>query len=213
MDTGQDLEGTGLTQPLPAPNPAALPDVSENILMIDEPEPSANIPPPPHAAPPPPGQNIAPPPPARQEQEQQPIAQELTCKYKYFFALYLFLKKFCIKTTLGTYITQNKICLTDGIIDQIIAEQQPKALTNWTGFAEKPTTKEDAIKAIRGIPKKFNIKMKKPPASKPLLQKGVQTELAKSMGLLSGEEAKQLANYLKRFFFRNIVYVSVKYFV
>ena len=92
MDTGQDLEGTGLTQPLPAPNPAALPDVSENILMIDEPEPSANIPPPP-----PPGQNIAPPPPARQEQEQQPIAQELTCKYKYFFALYLFLKKFCIK--------------------------------------------------------------------------------------------------------------------
>ena len=114
---------------------------------------------------------------------------------------------------MGTYITQNKICLTDGIIDQIIAEQQPKALSNWTGFAEKPTTKEDAIKAIRGIPKKFNIKMKKPPASKPLLQKGVQTELAKSMGLLSGEEAKQLANYLKRFFFRNIVYVSVKYFI
>ena len=63
---------------------------------------------------------------------------------------------------MGTYITQNKICLTDGIIDQIIAEHQPKALSNWTGFAEKPTTKEDAIKAIRGIPKKFNIKTRKP---------------------------------------------------
>ena len=93
MDTGQDLEGTGLTQPLPAPNPALLPDVSENILMIEEPDSSANIPPPSHAAPPPPGQNIAAPPPPTQEQEtpaQQPIAQELTCKYKYFFPLYLF---------------------------------------------------------------------------------------------------------------------------
>ena len=98
MDTGQDLEGTGLTQPLAAPNPAVLPDVSENILMIEEPEPSANIPPPSHAAPPPPGQNIAAPPTHEQETPaQQPIAQELTCKYKYFFPYIYFKKKFCIK--------------------------------------------------------------------------------------------------------------------
>ena len=109
-------------------------------------------------------------------------------------------------------MNQNNISLADDIINQIIAEQQPKALSNWTGFAETPTTREDAVKTIRAIPKKFNIKMKKPPASKPLLQKGVQTELAKAMGLLSGEEARQLANYLKRFFFRNVVYVSVQIF-
>ena len=80
MDTGQDLEGTGLTQPIGDPNPAVLPEVTENILMIEEPEPSANIPPPPQVAPPPPGQHIV-------EQENPPpvpIADKLTCKYKYF---------------------------------------------------------------------------------------------------------------------------------
>ena len=96
MDTGQDLEGTGLTQPLDAPNPAVLPDVSENILMIEEPQPSANIPPPPHAAPPPPGQNVGAPPPPTQEEEpptaENPIAEELTCKYKYSFPYFYFKK-------------------------------------------------------------------------------------------------------------------------
>ena len=105
-------------------------------------------------------------------------------------------------------MNKKHIPLADDIIQQIIKEQQPQALTNWTGFAETPTTKEDAIKAIRTIPKKFNIRMKKPPTPPPILQKGVQTELAKAMGLQSGQEAKQLANYLKRFFFRNTVYVS-----
>ena len=105
-------------------------------------------------------------------------------------------------------MNKKHISLADDIIQQIIKEQQPKALTNWTGFGETPTTKEDAIKAIRTIPKKFNIRMKKPPTPPPILQKGVQTELAKAMGLQSGQEAKQLANYLKRFFFRNTVYVS-----
>ena len=88
MDTGQDLEGTGLTSPHPvvAPNPAVLPDVSENILMIEEPEPSANIPPPPHVAPPAPGHNIAPPPPADEQETpaQPPLAEELTCEYDIF---------------------------------------------------------------------------------------------------------------------------------
>ena len=80
MDTGQDLEGTGLTQPIAHPTPAALPDVTENILMIEEPTPSSNIPPPPPFAPPAPGQQIIeqddppPPPPA--------IAEELTSKYQ-----------------------------------------------------------------------------------------------------------------------------------
>ena len=60
-------------------------------------------------------------------------------------------------------MNKKHISLADDIIQQIIKEQQPKALTNWTGFGETPTTKEDAIKAIRTIPKKFNIRMKKPP--------------------------------------------------
>ena len=79
MDTGQDLEGTGLTQPIAQPTPAALPDVTENILMIEEPTPSSNIPPPPPVAPPAPSQQIVEPddpapPPA--------IAEELTSKYQ-----------------------------------------------------------------------------------------------------------------------------------
>ena len=89
-------------------------------------------------------------------------------------------------------------------------EQQGKALSNWTGFTGEPTTKNDAIKAIRSIPKRYNQKFKKPPAPKPILQKGVEIELAKSMGLLSGEEAKQIANYLRRYFLRQPVYVSFK---
>ena len=80
MDTGQDLEGTGLTQPIHQPTPAALPDVTENILIIEEPTPSSNIPQLPPVAPPAPGQQIVepddppPPPPA--------IAEELTSKYQ-----------------------------------------------------------------------------------------------------------------------------------
>ena len=79
MDTGQDLEGTGLTQPIAHPISAALPDVTENILMIEEPTPSSNIPPPSPVAPTAPGQQIIeqddpPPPPA--------IAEELISKYQ-----------------------------------------------------------------------------------------------------------------------------------
>ena len=85
MDTGQDLEGTGLNVPIPGPTPAALPDVTENILLIEEPEPSSNIPPQPQVAPPAPGQQIVqqdePPPPA--------IAEELTSKYPLNF-FYIF---------------------------------------------------------------------------------------------------------------------------
>ena len=59
--------------------------MTENILMIEEPGPSANIPPPPPVAPPPPGQQIVeqdyPHPPA-------PIAEEQD-----IFSLILFLKK------------------------------------------------------------------------------------------------------------------------
>ena len=79
METGQDLEGTGLTQPIHQPTPAALPDVTD-ILIIEEPTPSSNIPQLPPVAPPAPGQQIVepddphPPPPA--------IAEELTSKYQ-----------------------------------------------------------------------------------------------------------------------------------
>ena len=86
-ETDQDLQGTGLTDPLqPPPQAAALADVGENLLLLPEPESSENVPPPPHAAPPPPGQHL-------QQQEQQvedvgdtagdipePLAEELTSK-------------------------------------------------------------------------------------------------------------------------------------
>ena len=91
---------------------------------------------------------------------------------------------------------------------EIVKEQQPKALSNWTGFSETPTTLSDAKKAIKSIPKKFHYKPKGTPAQTPLLNKGVATELSENMGLLSGSEARQLANYIRRFFFRDVVYVS-----
>ena len=90
-ETDQDLQGTGLTDPLqPPPQAAALADVGENLLLIPEPEPSENVPPLPHAAPPPPGQHL-------HQQDQQvedvsdtaghipePLAEELTSKSIFF---------------------------------------------------------------------------------------------------------------------------------
>ena len=55
--TMHDLVGTGLTEPLEQPQPAALADVGENLLMIEEP--SSVVPVAPPAAPPPPGQQYA----------------------------------------------------------------------------------------------------------------------------------------------------------
>ena len=92
---------------------------------------------------------------------------------------------------------------------EIVKEQQPKALSNWTGFGETPTSLSDAKKAISAIPKKFKYKAKGVPAPTPLLVGGVATELSQNMGLLSGSEARQLANYIRRYFFRDVVYVSV----
>ena len=92
---------------------------------------------------------------------------------------------------------------------EIVKEHQPKALSNWTGFGETPTSLSDAKKAISAIPKKFKYKAKGVPAPTPLLLGGVATELSQNMGLLSGSEARQLANYIRRYFFRDVVYVSV----
>ena len=92
---------------------------------------------------------------------------------------------------------------------EIVKEQQPKALSNWTGFGETPTSLSDAKKAISAIPKKFKYKAKGVPAPTPLLVGGVATELSQNMGLLSGSETRQLANYIRRYFFRDVVYVSV----
>ena len=99
------------------------------------------------------------------------------------------------------------------VIQEIVTVQQGKALTNWTGFSENPTSKEEAQAAVQAIPKRFNYRPKGAPQASPLLTKGVPTELSDSMGLMSGGEAKQCANYLRRYFFRNVVYVRfTKYF-
>ena len=82
MDMGQDFEGTGLTQPIKPEQPAAIPEISENLLLTEEPQPSSNIPPAPHVAPLAQGQGMY-----EQEQEQpeqqddpppHPLAEELT---------------------------------------------------------------------------------------------------------------------------------------
>ena len=52
---------------------------------------------------------------------------------------------------------------------EIVKEQQPKVLSNWTGFGETPTSLSDAKKAISAIPKKFKYKAKGVPAPTPLL--------------------------------------------
>ena len=96
---------------------------------------------------------------------------------------------------------------TDNVIKEIITEQQGKALSNWTGFADTPTTKADVEKGISSIPKRFHFKPRGVAQPTHLLTKGVPTQLSESMGLLSGGEAKQLANYLRRNFFREVVYV------
>ena len=75
---------------------------------------------------------------------------------------------------------------------------------------EAPTTYEEALTAVFQIPKKFRYKVRGVPAKKLILEKGVPTELSESMGLLSGSNARQLANYLKRFYFREVVYVSAE---
>ena len=93
------------------------------------------------------------------------------------------------------------------VIKEIIKEQQTRALSNWGGFMDPPTSKADAQAAIKSISKKFQYRAKGVPQPKPILKKGVATEVSDTMGLLSGSEAKQLANYIKRYFFRNIVYV------
>ena len=80
--TVHDLVGTGLTEPLEQPQPAALADVGENLLMIEEP--SSVVPVAPHAAPPPPGQQYAvqEPPPTQEEVITLSMASELTSKNK-----------------------------------------------------------------------------------------------------------------------------------
>ena len=81
-----DLAGTGLTEPLEQqesqPQVAALADVGENILLIEEP--SGVVPVAPHVAPPPPGQHYAvQEPPAIQEHViTASMASELTSKNK-----------------------------------------------------------------------------------------------------------------------------------
>ena len=80
QQTDQDLEGTGLTDPL---QQAALPDTGQNLLFIGEPEPSNIIPPAPQVAPPAPDQHAIPVPPDTQEIDEpipEPLAQELTSK-------------------------------------------------------------------------------------------------------------------------------------
>ena len=92
---------------------------------------------------------------------------------------------------------------------EIVKEQQSKALSNWTGFGETPTSLSDAKKAISAIPKMFKYKAKGVPAPTHFLVGGAATELSQNMVLLSGSEARQLANYIRRYFFRDVVYVSV----
>ena len=79
--TVHDLVGTGLTEPLEQPQPAALADVGEN-LMIEEP--SSVVPVAPHAAPLPPGQQYAvqEPPPTQEQVITLSMASELTSKNK-----------------------------------------------------------------------------------------------------------------------------------
>ena len=91
---------------------------------------------------------------------------------------------------------------------EIVKEHQPKALSNWTGFGEAPTSFSDAKKAISAISKRFKYKPKGVPTANPLLVGGVATELSKNMGLSSGSEARQLANNIRIYFFRNVGYVS-----
>ena len=80
--TVHDLVGTGLTEPLEQPQLAALADVGENLLMIEEP--SSVVPVAPPAAPPPPGQQYAvqEPPPTQEEVITLSMASELTSKNK-----------------------------------------------------------------------------------------------------------------------------------
>ena len=90
--TDQDLQDTGLTDPLQPPQqPAVLADVGENLLLIPEPTPSDQVPAAPHAAPPPPGQQTVP---VTVHQEQteageadipEPLAEELTSKFSFNF--------------------------------------------------------------------------------------------------------------------------------
>ena len=81
-----DLAGTGLTDPVEQqgsqPQAAALADVGENLLLIEEP--SNVVPVAPHAAPPPPGQDYAvqEPPPTQEQVITASMASELTSKNK-----------------------------------------------------------------------------------------------------------------------------------
>ena len=75
------------------------------------------------------------------------------------------------------------------VINQILQEQQGIALSNWTGFSDEATTRAKAEEAIKNTPKRFHYKPKGVPQAKPLLTKGVPTQLSESMGLLSGGEA------------------------
>ena len=52
---------------------------------------------------------------------------------------------------------------------EIVKEQQPKALSNWTGFGETPTTLSDAKKAVSAMSKKFKYKAKGVPTPTPWL--------------------------------------------
>ena len=79
-----DLAGTGLAEPLEQQEGqtqgAALADVGENLLLIEEP--SSVVPVAPHAAPLPPGQDYAvqEPPPTQEHVITASIASELTSK-------------------------------------------------------------------------------------------------------------------------------------
>ena len=83
--TNQDLQDTGLTDPMQQPQQqAVLADVGENILLIPEPIPSDQIP---AAPPPPPGQQtvtVS----VHQEKQQtgdipEPLAAELTSIFSF----------------------------------------------------------------------------------------------------------------------------------
>ena len=78
--TMHDLAGIGLTEPLE--QAAALADVCENLLLIEEP--SSVVPVASHAAPPPPGQDYAvqEPPPTQEQVITASMASELTIKNK-----------------------------------------------------------------------------------------------------------------------------------
>ena len=91
-----------------------------------------------------------------------------------------------------------------------VEKLQEKAICNWTGFSDQPTTIQECANAINKIPKKFHYIEKKSAAPKIPINPGVSTELAENMGLLSGEEARMISNNIKRLFYREVEFVSTQ---